>query len=57
VQTFLRGIHVVDYSADALREVADQVVALADAEDLPAHGQAVAVRFGMRKDLAGEGSR
>jgi len=46
VQTFLRGIHVVDYTADALREVADRVVALADAEDLPAHGQAVTARFG-----------
>jgi histidinol dehydrogenase len=46
VQTFLRGIHVVDYSADALREVAGKVVALADAEDLPAHGQAVTARFG-----------
>ncbi|OLR94231.1 histidinol dehydrogenase [Actinokineospora bangkokensis] len=45
VQTFLRGIHVVDYSADALREVAGHVVALADAEDLPAHGQAVTARF------------
>jgi histidinol dehydrogenase len=46
VQTFLRGIHVIDYSRDALRDVADQVVALADAEDLPAHGQAVTARFG-----------
>jgi histidinol dehydrogenase len=45
VQTFLRGIHVVDYTADALREVADKVVALANAEDLPAHGQAVTARF------------
>ncbi|GAB3905733.1 histidinol dehydrogenase [Kibdelosporangium lantanae] len=45
VQTFLRGIHVVDYSADALREVASKVIALANAEDLPAHGQAVAARF------------
>jgi histidinol dehydrogenase len=48
VQTFLRGIHVVDYTAEALRAVADQVVALADAEDLPAHGQAVTARFGDR---------
>ncbi|MCO1576732.1 histidinol dehydrogenase [Crossiella sp. SN42] len=46
VQTFLRGIHVIDYSEQALREVADQVVALANAEDLPAHGQAVTARFG-----------
>jgi histidinol dehydrogenase len=45
VQTFLRGIHVVDYTADALREVADRVVTLANAEDLPAHGQAVTARF------------
>ncbi|MEJ2887255.1 histidinol dehydrogenase [Actinomycetospora aeridis] len=49
VQTFLRGIHVVDYSADALAEVADRVVALADAEDLPAHGQAVTARFDRRE--------
>ncbi|PRY42433.1 histidinol dehydrogenase [Umezawaea tangerina] len=45
VQTFLRGIHVVDYSEEALRGVADHVVALANAEDLPAHGQAVTARF------------
>src|SRR6185436_14162318 len=45
VQTFLRGVHVVDYSEDALRDVAGHVVALANAEDLPAHGDAVKVRF------------
>lgn len=44
VQSFLRGIHVVDYSAQALADVADHVVALAEAEDLPAHGQAVTAR-------------
>ncbi|GIL26046.1 histidinol dehydrogenase [Actinocatenispora comari] len=46
VQTFLRGIHVIDYSQQALREVAPHVVALSAAEDLPAHGQAVTARFG-----------
>jgi histidinol dehydrogenase len=46
VQSFLRGIHVVDYDETALREVADHVVALARAEDLPAHGDAVTARFG-----------
>jgi histidinol dehydrogenase len=46
VQTFLRGIHVVEYTEQALREVAPHVVALSSAEDLPAHGQAVTVRFG-----------
>ena len=45
VQTFLRGVHVVEYTADALRDVADQVVTLATAEDLPAHGEAVTARF------------
>jgi histidinol dehydrogenase len=46
VQSFLRGIHVVEYDRDALRDVARHVVALANAEDLPAHGQAVTARFG-----------
>jgi histidinol dehydrogenase len=45
VQSFLRGIHVVEYDRPALREVADHVVALADAEDLPGHGDAVRIRF------------
>ncbi|RMI29802.1 histidinol dehydrogenase [Nocardia stercoris] len=46
VQTFLRGIHVVEYSEAALKDVAGHVVALSHAEDLPAHGQAVQARFG-----------
>jgi histidinol dehydrogenase len=46
VQSFLRGIHVVDYTEAALREVAHHVVTLAGAEDLPAHGEAVVARFG-----------
>ncbi|MBD3782492.1 MAG: histidinol dehydrogenase [Micrococcales bacterium] len=44
VQTFLRGIHVVEYSRDALRDVGGHVVTLARAEDLPAHGEAVLAR-------------
>jgi histidinol dehydrogenase len=46
VQSFLRGIHVVDYDRQALADVAHHVVALAEAEDLPAHGTAVTVRLG-----------
>lgn len=46
VQSFLRGIHVIEYSADALAEIASHVVALAEAEDLPAHGEAVTARTG-----------
>ncbi|MFJ5259066.1 histidinol dehydrogenase [Streptomyces sp. NPDC088387] len=45
VQSFLRGIHIVDYTRDALAEVARHVVTLAEAEDLPAHGAAVKARF------------
>ncbi|MEU2954144.1 histidinol dehydrogenase [Streptomyces xanthochromogenes] len=45
VQSFLRGIHIVDYTRDALAEVAHHVVTLAEAEDLPAHGAALKARF------------
>jgi histidinol dehydrogenase len=45
VQSFLRGVHVVDYTREALAEVTAHVVTLAEAEDLPAHGEALKVRF------------
>ena len=45
VQTFLRGIHVVDYTEAALKDVSGHVITLAGAEDLPAHGEAVRRRF------------
>lgn len=45
VQTFLRGVPLIEYDRNALREVADHVVVLSEAEDLPAHGQAVVHRF------------
>ncbi|MGW5732006.1 MULTISPECIES: histidinol dehydrogenase [Streptomyces] len=48
VQSFLRGIHIVDYTRDALADVARHVVTLAEAEDLPAHGAAVKARFGWK---------
>ena len=46
VQSFLRGIHVIEYDEAALRDVAPHVIALANAEDLPGHGDAISVRFG-----------
>lgn len=46
VQTFLRGIHVVDYDEAALKDVSGHVITLAEAENLPAHGEAVRRRFG-----------
>nr|WP_305076385.1 histidinol dehydrogenase [Quadrisphaera sp. RL12-1S] len=45
VATFLRGIHVVEYSQAALADVAPHVLALSSAEDLPAHGEAVSARL------------
>jgi histidinol dehydrogenase len=45
VQSFLRGVHVVEYDQAALRDVAGHVVALAHAEDLPGHAAAVQARF------------
>ncbi|HEX8079741.1 MAG TPA: histidinol dehydrogenase [Jatrophihabitans sp.] len=45
VQSFLRGLHLVEYSREALAEVAPHVLALAEAEDLPAHGAAVSARM------------
>ncbi|MET4921495.1 histidinol dehydrogenase [Streptomyces sp. PSRA5] len=59
VQSFLRGIHIVDYTRDALADVAHHVVTLAEAEDLPAHGAAVKARFGWKLPQAqrsGEGA-
>jgi len=43
--TFLRTQQVVHYDKDALSAIADHVVTFAQAEDLPAHGEAVAERF------------
>lgn len=43
--TFLKAVHLIDYDEAALKEISDVVVALADAEDLPAHGEAIRARF------------
>ena len=44
VQSFLRGIHLVEYDEQALADVAGHIDALAGAEDLPAHAAAVRAR-------------
>ena len=43
--SFLRPQQVIRYDRDALSEVADRILALSGAEDLPAHGEAVSIRF------------
>ncbi|HEX7349377.1 histidinol dehydrogenase [Brachybacterium sp.] len=45
VQTFLRGIHVVHYDRDALAGARSAATTLARAEGLPAHGDAIDLRF------------
>ena len=45
VQSFLRGIHLVEYDEHALRDVSGHVITLAQAEDLPGHGDAISVRL------------
>jgi histidinol dehydrogenase len=45
VQTFLRGLHFISYSERAFREIASSVITFAEAEDLPAHGEAIKARF------------
>ncbi|HVE62327.1 MAG TPA: histidinol dehydrogenase [Mycobacteriales bacterium] len=44
VDSFLRGVHLVEYDAAALAAVAGHIAALGGAEDLPAHVAAVRAR-------------
>jgi len=45
VQTFLRGLHYIEYSKQAFVDIADTVITLANSEDLPAHGEAMNARL------------
>jgi len=45
VQTFLRGLHFIEYSESAFSDIAPTVITLANSEDLPAHGEAMSVRL------------
>jgi len=44
VQTFLRGLHFVEYNESAFNDITPTVITLANAEDLPAHGEAMSAR-------------
>ena len=39
--TFLRPVQLIDYDRAALAEIGPEVIALAEEEDLPAHGEAI----------------
>lgn len=45
VQTFLRGLHLVEYNQAAFAAITKTVVTLANAENLPAHAEAMTARF------------
>ena len=45
VQTFLRGLHFIEYSERAFTDIASTVITLANSEDLPAHGEAMSARL------------
>ena len=45
VTSFLRAVSIIEYDQQALGAVGHKVIALANAEDLPAHGEAIAVRL------------
>lgn len=45
VRSFMRSVHVIDYSRAALAEIAGRVMDFADAERLPGHAAAISVRM------------
>lgn len=45
VQSFLRGLHFIEYQQQAFLDLVPTVLTLSSAEDLPAHGQAMSARL------------
>jgi len=45
VQTFLKGVNFIEYDESSFMDIAATVITLANAEDLPAHGEAMSARF------------
>ncbi|MSZ70202.1 MAG: histidinol dehydrogenase [Actinobacteria bacterium] len=45
VQTFLKGVSFIEYNKEAFATIAENVITLANSEDLPAHGEAMSARF------------
>ena len=46
VMAYLKSVQLIEYDAAALEALAGPLTALAEAEDLPAHGEAVRARLG-----------
>ncbi len=49
VQTFLKGVNFISYDEASFTQIAPTVITLANAEDLPAHGEAMSARFERKK--------
>lgn len=41
---FMKAVQLIEYSEEALAEIGDAIVAIANDEDLPAHGEAITAR-------------
>lgn len=41
---FMKAVQLIEYSEEALAEIGDAIVAVAEDEDLPAHGEAITAR-------------
>lgn len=49
VHAFLKSVQQIEYNEQALRGLTDPLVALANSEDLPAHGEAAIERFATKE--------
>ena len=45
VESFLKKMSIIDFSRDALAEVKDEIIAMAESEHLTAHANSIKVRF------------
>ena len=43
--TFLKPVNLIEYDAAALVEISEHIISLAEDEQLPAHGEAIAARL------------
>ena len=56
VHTFLKGVNFVSYDQSSFIDIAQTVITLANAEDLPAHGQAMSARLESLESLESRAS-
>ena len=52
INDFIKDIHVISMGADALKEAADAIIKIADAEGLDAHAESIRLRIEELNDLA-----